>query len=168
MIAGHLSPIDLHARIGWSSCPCILTSRGGGGRTSRGEAHSQLLKNIQLTFKTWLSVVVWCAKMRGVLLLLKELFSDVAKTLSLPAEHQTNAQLIWQKQLSGESVGHFAFSVIVINWNPQSVEFTKTWLSNTKDQRSLSESDLDHNHHQEFLWDGVAFRGSLWEGKFSI
>ena len=31
MIAGHLSPIDLHARIGWSSCPCTLTSRGEEG-----------------------------------------------------------------------------------------------------------------------------------------
>ena len=26
IIAGHLSPIDLHARIGWSSWPCTLTS----------------------------------------------------------------------------------------------------------------------------------------------
>ena len=85
----------------------------------------------------------------GVLLLLKELFSEAAKTLSLPAVHQTNSQLISQKQLFGESVGHFAFYVLVIN--PQSVEITKTLLSDTKDQRSLSESDLNYNHHQEFL-----------------
>ena len=144
-------------------------AEGEGGGLAEGEHTVSFLKekNIQLTFKTWLSVVVCCSKRRGVLLLLKELFSEAAKTLSVPAEHITNAQLIWQKQLSGESVGHFAFSVIVINRNPQYVEFTKTLLSDTKDQRSLSESDLIYNCYHEFLWDGVAFRGSLWEGKLS-
>ena len=64
-----------------------------------------------------------------VLLLLKELFYEAVLTLSLPTAHQTNAQLIWKKQLSGESVGQYAFSVIVINLNPQSVEITKTLSS---------------------------------------
>ena len=68
-------------------------------------------------------------------------FARQLKLINLISLKQLNAK---QRCLFGESVVcHFAFSVLVINQNPQSREITKTLLSDTKDPRSLSDSGLD-------------------------
>ena len=68
-------------------------------------------------------------------------FARQLKLINLISLKQLNAK---QRCLFDESVVcHFAFSVLVINQNPQSREITKTLLSDTKDPRSLSDSGLD-------------------------
>ena len=140
-------------------------------------AHSQLLKRERHPFDIQEIIVrgCWVCLKGGFSCCSKSTFLRQLKPINLISTSWSSNKCsthtnkckrhLWD--LFGESVGQFAFSVLVINQNLQSVEITNTLLSDTKDQRSLSESDLIYNCYQEFLWDGVAFRGSLWEGKLS-